>query len=357
MPWKEVTAVNERMEFVARLKAGERMSDLCREFGISRKTGYKFERRYEEHGPRGLYDVSRRPRRLARQVSAGIQSAILALKRDQPTWGAAKIQEVLRRRHPEMEVPVRSTIHDLLDRYGLVQKRSKRRRYHAYPTLREQDIQAPNQLWCADFKGQFRMGNAKYCYPLTVSDFHSRYLLGCEAMESTQSESAQEGFEWIFREYGLPTRLRTDNGVPFSSRSVQGLSSLSVWWMRLGIQIERIQPGQPQQNGRHERMHRTLKEEIPPRTAKNLLAQQEQLDRFREDFNEGRPHEALKMKCPADLYKPSLNRYPDRLPEPAYPNHDLVRQVHGSGSVCFRDGKNFFISAALADQTVGFEEE
>jgi transposase InsO family protein len=357
MPWKEVTAVNERMEFVARLKAGERMTDLCREFGISRKTGYKFERRYEEHGPRGLYDVSRRPRRLARQVSAGIQTAILDLKRDQPTWGAAKIQEVLRRRHPEMEVPVRSTIHDLLDRYGLVKKRSKRRRYHAYPTLREQDIQAPNQLWCADFKGQFRMGNAKYCYPLTVSDFHSRYLLGCEAMESTQSESAQQGFEWIFREYGLPTRLRTDNGVPFSSRSVQGLSSLSVWWMRLGIQVERIEPGKPQQNGRHERMHRTLKEDIRPRLSKNLLAQQEQLDRFREDFNERRPHEALKMKCPADVYKPSLKRYPDRLSEPSYPNHDLVRQVYTSGSVCFRDGKSFFISTALADQTIGFEEE
>jgi transposase InsO family protein len=357
MPWKEVTAVNERMEFVARLKAGERMTDLCREFGISRKTGYKFERRYEEHGPRGLYDVSRRPRRLARQVSAGIQTAILDLKRDQPTWGAAKIQEVLRRRHPEMEMPVRSTIHDLLDRYGLVKKRSKRRRYHAYPTLREQDIQAPNQLWCADFKGQFRMGNAKYCYPLTVSDFHSRYLLGCEAMESTQSESAQQGFEWIFREYGLPTRLRTDNGVPFSSRSVQGLSSLSVWWMRLGIQVERIEPGKPQQNGRHERMHRTLKEDIRPRLSKNLLAQQEQLDRFREDFNERRPHEALKMKCPADLYKPSLKRYPDRLPEPTYPHHDLVRQVYATGSVCFREGKSFFISTALADQTIGFEEE
>jgi len=357
MPWKKVTAVNERMQFVARLKAGERMTDLCREFGISRKTGYKFERRYEERGPSGLYDVSRRPRRLARQVSAGIQTAILDLKRDQPTWGAAKIQEVLRRRHPEMDVPVRSTIHDLLDRYGLVQKRSKRRRYHAYPTLREQDIQAPNQLWCADFKGQFRMGNAKYCYPLTVSDFHTRYLLGCEAMESTQSESAQQGFEWIFREYGLPTRLRTDNGVPFSSRSVQGLSSLSVWWMRLGIQVERIEPGKPQQNGRHERMHRTLKEDIRPRLSKNLLAQQEQLDRFREDFNERRPHEALKMKCPADLYKASLKRYPDRLPEPTYPDHDLVRQVYPNGSVGFRDGKSFFISAALADQTIGFEEE
>jgi putative transposase len=349
--------VNERVEFVARLKAGERMSDLCREFGISRKTGYKFERRFEEHGPSGLYDFSRRPRRLARQISAGIQTAILELKREKPTWGAAKIQEVLGRQHPEMELPVRSTIHDLLDRYGLVKKRSKRRRYHAYPTLREAAIQSPNQLWCADFKGQFRMANAKYCYPLTVSDFHSRYLLGCEAMENTQSESTKQGFEFIFKEYGLPTRLRTDNGIPFSARSVQGLSSLNVWWMRLGIQVERIEPGKPQQNGRHERMHRTLKEEIRPGIAKNLLAQQELLDRFREDFNERRPHEALKMKCPADLYKPSLKRYPDRLPEPTYRNHDLVRRVYPTGVVCFSGGKTFFVSTALADQTIAFEEE
>jgi len=356
MPWKEVTAVNERMEFVARLRAGERMSDLCREFGISRKTGYKFERRYEEHGPKGLYDFSRRPKRLARQVSAGIQTAILELKREKPTWGAAKIQEVLRRQHPEMELPVRSTIHDLLDRYGLVKKRAKRRRYHAYPTLREQDIHAPNQLWCADFKGQFRMGNAKYCYPLTVSDFYSRYLLGCEAMESTESDSARQCFEWIFREYGLPTRIRTDNGTPFSSRSVQGLSCLSVWWMRLGIQVERIEPGKPQQNGRHERMHRTLKEEIPPRSAKNLLAQQEQLDRFREEFNERRPHEALKMKCPADVHQQSLKRYPEKLAEPVYSNPDLVRVVHSSGTVSF-NRKNVFLSRALIDQPVGFEEE
>ena len=236
------------------------------------------------------------------------------------------------------------------------EKRSKRRRHHAYPTLLENDIKSPNQLWCADFKGQFRMANAKYCYPLTVTDFRSRYLLGCEAMEGTQSASAQQSFEMIFREYGLPRRIRTDNGVPFSSRSVQGLSTLSVWWMRLGIQLERIEPGHPEQNGRHERMHRTLKEEVPPRVCRNLLAQQEQLDRFREDFNQRRPHEALKMKCPADLYKPSLKRYPERLPEPIYLQHDLVRPVAFNGSVCFQ-GKTFYISTALADQSIGLEEE
>ena len=357
MPWKEVTAVNERMQFVARLKAGERMSDLCEEYGISRKTGYKFEKRYDEHGPNGLYDFSRRPIRLARQISPGIQTAILELKREKPTWGAAKLQEVLQRRHPEMDLPVRSTIHDLLDRHGLVKKRSKRRRYHAYPTLQDQDIRAANQLWCADYKGQFRMKNAKYCYPLTVSDFHSRYLLGCEAMESTRSESAKQGFEMIFSEYGLPTRIRTDNGGPFSSRSVQGLSPLSVWWMRLGIQVERIEPGQPQQNGRHERMHRTLKGEVLPGVSRNLLEQQEQLDRFREDFNQRRPHEALKMRCPADLYKPSLRRFPKTLPEPNYPHHDMVKHVTSSGYVYFRNEKTFFLSSAIAGQSIGLEEE
>jgi hypothetical protein len=176
-------------------------------------------------------------------------------------------------------------------------------------------------------------------------------------MEGPQSESAKQGFELMFREYGLPTRIRTDNGVPFSSRSVQGLSPLSVWWMRLGIQLERIEPGKPQQNGRHERMHRTLKEEIFPGVCKNLLAQQEQLDRFREEFNQRRPHEALKMKCPADIYKPSLKRYPHTLPEPIYPNHDLVRRVYDCGTVFFRDKKPVFISRALADQLIGFEEE
>jgi hypothetical protein len=175
-------------------------------------------------------------------------------------------------------------------------------------------------------------------------------------MESTKSESAKQGFELIFREYGLPTRIRTDNGVPFSSRSVQGLSALSVWWMRLGIQLERIEPGQPQQNGRHERMHRTLKEEVRPGVSRNLLAQQEQLDRFREDFNERRPHEALKMKCPADIYKPSLNRYPETLPEPSYLHHDLVRPVRSNGFLYFQ-GKTVFIGLALADQTIGLEEE
>src|SRR4051812_5839558 len=269
--------------------------------------------------------------------------------------GAAKIQEVLRRQHPEMELPVRSTIHDLLDRYGLVKKRSKRRRYHAYPTLREQDIQAPNQLWCADFKGQFRMGNAKYCYPLTVTDFHSRYLLGCEAMESTKSESAQQGFEWIFREYGLPARMRTDNGNPFSSRSVQGLSRLSVWWLRLGIQHERIEPGQPQQNGRHERMHLTLKQETTRPAGANFLQQQERFDTFIEVYNKERPHEALDMKTPESFYQPSPRLFPEQLPEPDYPLHDLTCYVNHNSRVYLR-GNNFNLASVLIGELVGLRE-
>ena len=356
MPWKERSVVEERFAFVRRLEAGESMSELCREFSISRKTGYKIYRRFKEEGPEGLGDESRRPHISPHKTSPEVEALIVEAKRKRPSWGSKKLEKSLDRQHPGISFPSRCTIEEILRRNGLVFPRRRRKLIPQYPNHLAES-RAPNDVWCADFKGQFRMGNAKYCYPLTVSDFHTRYLLGCEAMESTQSESAKEGFEWIFREYGLPTRLRTDNGVPFSSRSVQGLSSLSVWWMRLGIQVERIEPGKPQQNGRHERMHRTLKEDIRPRLSKNLLAQQEQLDRFREDFNERRPHEALKMKCPADIYKPSLKRYPDRLPEPSYPHHDLVRQVYATGSVSFRDGKSFFISAALADQTIAFEEE
>jgi putative transposase len=346
------------MDFVVRLRAGERMSDLCREFGISRKTGYKIASRFERLGTQGLHDLSRRPKRLARQLPVGIQNTILELKREWPTWGAAKILEVLRRKHPSLDLPVRSTVHDLLDRHGLVQKRAQRRRFHAYPTLRDDDVRAPNQLWCTDFKGQFRMKNSKYCYPLTVSDFMSRYLLGCEAMAEIKTLPVLQAFELIFREFGLPDRMRSDNGPPFSSRSVQGLSQLSAWWMRLGIQLERIEPGQPQQNGRHERMHRTLKAEVAPRVATNLLQQQERLDEFRAMYNDERPHEALKMRCPAEVYRPSRRPFPDHLPDPSYPEHTLVKQVSSCGSVHFKGKEGYFyLGQALAYQPIALEQE
>jgi len=357
MPWKEVTAVNERMHFILRLENGERMSDLCTELGISRKTGYKFLDRYRQMGPKGLYDASRRPNKFGHQTPFGIQKLILDLKQDKPLWGAAKIKEILERRHPGFKIPARSTVHEILDGHGYVLRRSKRKRCRAVPTALG-DAQEPNALWCADFKGQFQMQNKTYCYPLTVTDYRSRFLLGCEGLESTKSETAKTAFELVFKEYGLPAAIRTDNGVPFSSRSLFGLSRLSVWWMRLGIALERIEPGHPEQNGRHERMHLTLKQAVTQPAGKNFLHQQEKHDAFREEFNTQRPHEALGMKCPAEIYRPSPRVYCPELTPIEYPNHDLVRSVSDTGKVRFKgSAKYFFLSAALAGQKIGLERE
>ena len=265
MPWRECSAMEERLRFVARLIEGEGMSDLCREFGISRKTGYKIFHRYKEEGAAAFTDRSRRPVRYANQlppqIEAQIEALIVRCKKDKPHWGARKIRELLLRRLPgDVRLPARSTIHAVLDRHGLV-SRLGRRRNHAQGTPLSAGIR-PNDLWCADFKGEFRLGNGRYCYPLTVTDHASRFLLLCDALESTREEPAIAAFQHLFRERGLPQAIRSDNGVPFASpNALFNLSKLSVWWLRLGIQIERIKPGHPQQNGRHERMHLTLKKE------------------------------------------------------------------------------------------------
>jgi transposase InsO family protein len=259
MAWKECSVMDERVRFVARLLDGEKMAALCREFAVSRKTGYKIFERYKESGLEALTDLSRRPWRYGNQLPQQVEAAILNLKRDKPYWGARKIRErLLRRFSCEVKVPARSTIHAVLDRHGLVQRRG-RKRHHAQGTPLSLG-QKPNELWCTDYKGEFLLGNKKYCYPLTVTDHASRYLLLCEALESTCEALAFTAFERLFKERGLPASIRSDNGVPFASpNSLFNLSKLSVWWLRLGITIERIQPGHPQQNGRHERMHLTLK--------------------------------------------------------------------------------------------------
>ena len=261
MPWKESSVMDERLRFVARLLEGEQMSLLCREFGISRKTGYKIFERYRDHGLAGLTDRSRRPVRYANQSPHQLETAIVSLKRDKPHWGAREIRELLvRRLAGDVRVPAQSTIHAVLDRHGLVKRMGpKRRRATGTPLSLGQ---TPNDLWCADYKGEFKLGNKAYCYPLTVTDHASRYLLLCEALESTREDLACAAFERLFEERGLPAATRSDNGVPFASANVLfNLSRLSVWWLRLGIRIERIKPGQPQQNGGHERMHLTLKKE------------------------------------------------------------------------------------------------
>jgi putative transposase len=252
--------MDERLRFIARLLEGEKMAPLCREFGISRVTGYKIYERYKACGLDGLNDRSRRPYRHANKLPYQVERTILGIKKDHPSWGAPKIRDKLIRAFPMIKPPAVSTVHAVLDRNGLV-KRRKRRRYKAKGTELTA-AHAPNGLWCADFKGEFMLGDKQYCYPLTITDYRSRYLLACEGLSSTRSEFAFSVFERTFKDFGLPGAIRTDNGAPFASgNALFGLSKLAVWWLRLGIQIQRIKPGCPQQNGRHERMHLTLKKE------------------------------------------------------------------------------------------------
>ncbi len=261
MPWKECNVEDERLRFVARLQGGAKMAALCREFGISRKTGYKIFNRYKDTGLEGLTDRSRRPYRHANQIPFQIETLIVEIKREYPSWGAPKIRERLRRLYPDVHTPACSTVHAILDRNGLVERGPKRRRNKAMGTELHH-VKEPNQLWCADYKGEFMLADKRYCYPLTITDYASRYVIACDALSTTKERYAFTVFERAFKDFGLPTTIRTDNGVPFASpNSLFNLSKLSVWWLRLGINIERIKPGCPQQNGRHERMHLTLKKE------------------------------------------------------------------------------------------------
>ncbi len=354
MPWKACSAMEERLRFVARLLEGEAMTDVCREFGISRKTGYKILARYKEEGSAALSDRSRRPVRYANQLPPQIEGLIVSLKRGKPHWGARKIRELLVRRLPgDLRVPAQSTIHAVLDRPGLV-SRMGRRRNRAQGTPLSAGTQ-PNDLWCADFKGEFRLGNTRYCYPLTVTDHASRFLLLCEALDSTREEPAIEAFQRLFQERGLPAAIRSDNGVPFASpNALFNLSKLAVWWLRLGIAIERIKPGHPQQNGRHERMHLTLKKETTRPPGMNSLQQQARFDDFVLKFNTERPHEALEMKRPADLYAPSTKPY-FGLPDLEYPLHDRETLVTACGRICMHR-KKINISTVLAGQKLGLKE-
>jgi transposase InsO family protein len=354
MPWKECSVMDERLRFVGRLLDGEAMTDICREFGISRKTGYKIFDRYKEHGLEALTDRSRRPVRYANQLPGQIEALIVSLKRGKPHWGARKIRELLvRRLSGDVRVPARSTIHAVLDRHGLV-KRLGRVRQRATGTPLSPGAN-PNDLWCADFKGEFKLGSGRYCYPLTVTDHASRFLLLCEALESTRENTALTAFERLFAERGLPLAIRSDNGVPFASpNALFNLSKLAVWWLRLGISIERIKPGQPQQNGRHERMHLTLKKEATRPPGMNTLQQQARFDDFVHEFNTERPHEALAMKCPAEVYAGSPRRY-DGLPDLAYPLHDRDILVTACGRICLHRNK-INISTVLAGHSLGIKE-
>ena len=345
--------MDERLRFVARLLDGEKMAPLCREFGISRKTGYKIFQRYQGCGLEGLTDRSRRPYRQANQLPMQIERLIVRLKKEKPAWGAPKIRERLRRQYPDVRTPAVSTVHAVLDRHGLVQRR-RRRRPRAQGTALSKAAR-PNELWCADYKGEFMLADRRYCYPLTISDFSSRFLLACDALSTTKEKYAFAVFERVFQEFGLPKAIRTDNGVPFASpHSLFGLSRLSVWWLRLGIQIERIRPGHPEQNGRHERMHLTLKQEATQPAAANFLQQQARFDGFVDEYNQERPHQALGMKFPAELYNRSPKPYRG-LEELDYPLHDKTLTVTQCGRVCF-ERKKIHLSTVFAGQNVGIKQ-
>ncbi len=311
MPWQECNLMDERLKFIAGLLDGEKMAVLCRRFGVSRKTGYKILDRYNSCGLEGLTDRSRRPYQHANQLPVQIETLIVRSKQERPHWGAPKIRERLARLYPDIHTPAISTVHAVLDRHGLVKRRGRRRNKATGTPLSTSD--QPNDLWCADYKGEFMLADRRYCYPLTITDFASRYLIACEALQSTKEAYAFTVFENVFREFGLPNAIRTDNGVPFASpNALFNLSKLSVWWLRLGIAIERIKPGNPQQNGRHERMHLTLKLETTKPAACNFLQQQAKFDG---------PHQALDMQCPAQRYRPSPRPYRG-LPDIEYPFHD-----------------------------------
>lgn len=354
MGWKECSKMDEKLKFIARYLEGEKMAPLCREFGITRPTGYKLVERYHMVGQHALIEQRRTPYRYANKLPIPVEALILDLKKEYPNWGAPKIREKIIKKYPDVKTPAKSTIHAVLDRNGLVNHRKGRRRFKASGTLLT-DAQLPNELWCADYKGEFMLGNHQYCYPLTITDYASRYLLSCEAMASTKESFAFEVFKRAFSEFGLPNSIRTDNGVPFAApQALYGLSKLAVWWMRLGINIERIRPGQPQENGRHERMHLTLKLETtrPPR--ENLIAQQESFDQFIEIYNEERPHAGINNKYPAEVYKPSTKEF-KRLDPLFYPLHDKTIKITECGRICDQ-GIKVNLSKAFAGHEVGIKE-
>jgi len=358
MPWKVSHVMNERMRFVVRLEEGERMTDLCRDFGISRKTGYKFLKRYQAYGAKGLYDEPRRPFRLARAYPESLKQYLYEVKRKHPTWGSKKLRVELGKRWRGTKFPCAGTLHAWLSEAGMVKKRKRRRASSDLNRVAGAESKEPNDIWCADFKGEFRTGDGKYCYPLTITDHFSRYLIGCEGLESVKSIGARQVFEEVFRRYGLPQAILTDNGVPFASpRGLGGFSQLSVWWIRLGINIQRIEPGQPQQNGRHERMHLTLKQETARPAKANILQQQERFNDFLEEYNCCRPHEALEMKYPNDLYRPSIRAYPERLTPLEYPLHDIVRTVSPGGQLSlWKRNRSVYLCKALAGERIGLRE-
>jgi len=354
MAWKASNVVDQRRKFVREYESGEwTMSELCRIYEISRQSGYKWVERVGAEGEQGLRDRSRAPGSHPNQTSTDIEQQLLDLRHRHKSWGPRKLLHSLREKQPGKAWPAASTIGALLKREGLTVARRSRRKTPPY-TQPFQEASGPNQVWCGDFKGWFRTRDGQRVDPLTISDATSRFLLRCQVVDKANTEQVLAINEAAFREYGLPLAMRTDNGPPFASKAVCGISVLSLYWMKLGITPERIAPGHPEQNGRHERIHRTLKAETACPPAAHRRAQQEAFHRFRSIYNHERPHEALAMKTPASCYQPSPRAYPSRLPEPEYDQDFEVRRVRACGGFSWK-GRKIFISEVLRNEPIGFE--
>jgi putative transposase len=354
MPWKGVTVSEQRQRFLEDYQLNYySVSDLAERFGISRNTAYRWINRFKQHGQAGYHELSRRPHTCPWQTDKAIAKELVKLRKAHPRWGPRKLLDLMQHRDPGRQLPSVSTGARILAREGLVKPRRRYRRAH--PGCPKSVPQGPNDIWPADYKGQFRLKNGNYCFPLTVSDLSSRFILGVDAHPAISLEKTVRHFTVLFDTYGLPNRIRTDNGVPFASNALARLSQLSVWFIKLGIYPELIEPGKPQQNGVHERMHRTLKQEatIPP--ASSMRAQQRKFDDFREEFNQVRPHEAIGMKRPAEIYQSSRRAMPKRIETYDYPDHYLVRRVSRAGTIRVFH-KQIFISNTLQEDYVGLEE-
>ena len=356
MPWMETCRVKERMRFVVAIESGlYSVSEACERFGVSRVTGYKWWNRYQEEGPKGLEDRPRRPDSSPSRTARAVEALLIELRKAHPTWGPVKLLSVLGKRRPDLQLPARSTVAAILKREGLIEKPRRQRNYR-HPGRPVVADTRPNDVMTADFKGEFKTLDGRYCYPLTIADQFSRYLIACDGLISTRGRLARPIFERVFREHGLPNAILTDNGAPFAvSNAICGLSALSVWWIQLGIRHYRIQPGKPQQNPRHERMHRTLKAEATRPPGANLRSQQRKFDAFRKEFNEVRPHQALGQKTPSEVWRPSPRPYPRRAPKPEYPAHFETRRVTCVGHIKFKN-RMLFLSSNLLGDTVALEE-
>lgn len=354
MPWRETNPMKQRKEFIDKYLTGRwTMTELTDRFGISRVTGYKWWNRFKEKGLDGLTELSRAPHSCPHHTPPEIEEELVAFRKRYPKWGPETLLELVRRKHPDWRLPAYSTAGEILKRHGLVKPR-KRRSRPRHPGRPYVDMAEPNDVWAADFKGEFRTKDRKYCYPLTVTDGCSRYLLACKALPSTKHNGSIIEFRRLFRKHGLPRQILTDNGVPFASQGLHGFSRLSVWWLKLGIHPIRIEPGQPSQNGRHERMHKTLKDEATRPPQKDIRSQQREFDTFRIRFNTVRPHHAIGKMTPDEVYRPSPRPFSEKLPEFEYPDDFVIRKIHGHGCFIWHS-KHVFVSRVFINERIALE--